>query len=603
MSQYKITYFDARGRAEVARLILKYAGVEFEDHRLQDHSYVGEHRDDFPFGQVPVLTIDGKVHIAQSFAMNRFLAKKYGLAGKDEMEQALVDSYGDFLNDANINLREFFWVTIGRAEGDLDKLTAEAKDYIDNKWKKFFDKIFEESGNGFLAKSGVTWVDFLAAEFYETSQNLKIDVVTNISNLKKLHDNVKALPQLKEYYSQRKPTMVQYKLTYFNLRGRAETARLILKYAGVDFEDFRFDSRDYVAEHRDEFPYGQVPILHVDGTVIAQSIAINRYLAKKYNLAGKDDIEQALVDSYVDFFTDLSNNVWPYIAVIMGMQEGDQDKLKEKAVEHTENKFVKYFNKLYETSGSGFLSKSGVTWADFFAAEFYETCANFDLKFITNIPNFKKLHDNVTMVQYKLTYFNLRGRAEPGRLILKYAGVDFEDFRFEDWSYITEHRDELPFGQVPTLNVDGTVIAQSYAIIRYFARKYNLAGKDDIEQALVDSYADFFNDLTDNVWPYCMVIMGLEEGDKDKLLEKAIAFTENKFVKYFNKVYEASGSGYLAKSGLTWADLVAAEFYETAASFDLKFITDISNYKALHDNVKKVPELEEYYENRKQSNV
>ena len=40
-----------------------------------------------------------------------------------------------------------------------------------------------------------------------------------------------------------------------------------------------------------------------------------------------------------------------------------------------------------------------------------------------------------TTNKIKLTYFNGKGRTEPARLILAYAGVDYEDNRieFEDW--------------------------------------------------------------------------------------------------------------------------------------------------------------------------
>ena len=34
MPSYKLIYFDARGRAETARIIFKLAGVEFEDKRI-----------------------------------------------------------------------------------------------------------------------------------------------------------------------------------------------------------------------------------------------------------------------------------------------------------------------------------------------------------------------------------------------------------------------------------------------------------------------------------------------------------------------------------------------------------------------------------------
>lgn len=51
-----------------------------------------------PFGMLPILEIDGK-QVGQSNAVARYLAKQYGLAGKDDWEalqcDALVDTLGD----------------------------------------------------------------------------------------------------------------------------------------------------------------------------------------------------------------------------------------------------------------------------------------------------------------------------------------------------------------------------------------------------------------------------------------------------------------------------------------------------------------------------
>ena len=41
------------------------------------------------------------------------------------------------------------------------------------------------------------------------------------------------------------PNMPQLKLMYFNLRGRAEMARLVLAQAGVEYEDFRFEREQW----------------------------------------------------------------------------------------------------------------------------------------------------------------------------------------------------------------------------------------------------------------------------------------------------------------------------------------------------------------------
>ena len=51
-------------------------------------------------------------------------------------------------------------------------------------------------------------------------------------------------------------------------------------------------------------PWGQIPILEVDGKVYGQSNAIARYLAKKYNLVGKNEFESLKCDEIVDAFKD-----------------------------------------------------------------------------------------------------------------------------------------------------------------------------------------------------------------------------------------------------------------------------------------------------------
>ena len=106
--------------------------------------------------------------------------------------------------------------------------------------------------------------------------------------------------------------MPQYKLTYFNLRGRAELARLIFHYAGQEFEDVRLEYGDgfprYSADWlkiRSQMPFLQVPVLEVDGTALGQSHTIGRYLARKFKIAGENEMEEAQADMYVDHIYDL----------------------------------------------------------------------------------------------------------------------------------------------------------------------------------------------------------------------------------------------------------------------------------------------------------
>ena len=79
----------------------------------------------------------------------------------------------------------------------------------------------------------------------------------------------------------------------------------------------------------------------------------------------------------------------------------------------------------------------------------------------------------------KLTYFDLQGRGELTRLLLKAGKVDFEDCRlqFSEWPAM---KPSTLFGGLPVLTWDGEEIAQQMAIVRFVARKVGLAGKTDL---------------------------------------------------------------------------------------------------------------------------
>lgn len=69
------------------------------------------------------------------------------------------------------------------------------------------------------------------------------------------------------------------KLLYFKFKGRAEPVRLALHIAGLPFEDCRLSSEEFVAI-QDTLPFGQLPVLEVDGELLAQSVGILHYVGR-----------------------------------------------------------------------------------------------------------------------------------------------------------------------------------------------------------------------------------------------------------------------------------------------------------------------------------
>lgn len=88
-----------------------------------------------------------------------------------------------------------------------------------------------------------------------------------------------------------------------------------------------------------------------------------------------------------------------------------------------------------------------------------------------------------------LNYFAIRGRAEPIRLALAVANVDYEEVT-TDFEAMKKGAGttEFPFGQCPCYKDEDleNPISQMDAVVRHIARKHNLYGKNLAEQAMID---------------------------------------------------------------------------------------------------------------------
>ncbi|CAJ0605918.1 unnamed protein product [Cylicocyclus nassatus] len=204
------------------------------------------------------------------------------------------------------------------------------------------------------------------------------------------------------------------------------------------------------------------------------------------------------------------------------------------------------------------------------------------------------------MVHYKLTYFDGRGSAEIIRQIFVLAGQEYEDVRLtqEEWP---KHKSEMPFGQMPVLEVDGKKLAQSFAIVRFLARKFGYAGKTPFEEALVDSIADQWKDFMNEIQPAMKVVLGFEEGDLNKLTKEILFPARDRFFGYMTNFLKANKSGYLIGDSLTFADLYLAEYSSEFAKKIPGLFDGFPEVKAHAEMIRSNATLKKWIETRPQT--
>jgi len=202
------------------------------------------------------------------------------------------------------------------------------------------------------------------------------------------------------------------------------------------------------------------------------------------------------------------------------------------------------------------------------------------------------------MPAIKLTYFNLKARAEPARLILKQAGVEFEDCRlpapWDDMAPWTALKPMTPFGQLPMLCVDGTVISQSRTIARYVAVENGLAGKNAMENAQMDEIVDALSDATE--LQYNAYLFEKDETKKAQLQKDFNEKTLPTLIKNIDRRLTERGGEFLVGGRLSWADISAYHFFTELA--DQSLVKANCKLNALMERVASQPNIKKWLDSR-----
>ena len=203
----------------------------------------------------------------------------------------------------------------------------------------------------------------------------------------------------------------------------------------------------------------------------------------------------------------------------------------------------------------------------------------------------------ITLYYFKIPFW----RAEVTRLSLYIGNIPFEDYRIEGDDYDKfkktgelPNKKIAPFKQLPVVDVDGKIFAQTGAIARFCGKLSGLYPKnDDYKAALIDQIIEGAQDIN-----YLVTLSSRDKDPEKKKVARDILATRHlpKWFKFLEDLLKQNTkSVYFVENELTIADLAIWRLLGWLKSGMLDGVptTILDNY----DNLNKL--REEIYKNPK----
>lgn len=201
--QYKLRYFDIRGRGEPLRIIFHYAGVEFEDERIQFPDFPSI-KPTLPLGFLPVITTPNGVEISQTLATIMYLGDEFNLYGSGSEQRAIINCCLISLKELHDDFANITVFLKDEAEKEKTRKSLSAKVQV---FYVFLEKLrSENSSSKYLVGDKPTIADLYFFDTYEAINTVLPgeDNINKFPKLKKLDEDVRNLDSVKKYLETRK---------------------------------------------------------------------------------------------------------------------------------------------------------------------------------------------------------------------------------------------------------------------------------------------------------------------------------------------------------------------------------------------------------------
>lgn len=183
--------------------------------------------------------------------------------------------------------------------------------------------------------------------------------------------------------------MAEVKLHYFKGRGRAETTRWMLAANAIPFENAPVLTPGDLGALRasGKPPFGQLPVLEIDGMCLSQSTAMLRYLARKGGFYGDTDEERVWIDMTAGAVADFAETV---------MQAPFQPDAAAvtRSLSAAVAKFGPHFERRLAATG-GLVAGSRMSFADIVMAEALEHYLEWEPDVLAGYPRMAALRRRV----------------------------------------------------------------------------------------------------------------------------------------------------------------------------------------------------------------
>jgi glutathione S-transferase len=195
-----LTYFDiAASRGEECRLALHLAGVPFKDERLKREEFAAR-KASFPFGSLPVLTVEGHAPLAQSNSILRLVGREHGLHPAEPWAAAREEAIMESVEDMRWHMRP-----MARIKDPAEKKRAReeaASGYLQD-WARHIEHQIEGPFVGGAAIHVVDLKLFVAIHSYlvGTLEHVPTDVFKDFPKLLGVYEAVKKHPKIVEWYA------------------------------------------------------------------------------------------------------------------------------------------------------------------------------------------------------------------------------------------------------------------------------------------------------------------------------------------------------------------------------------------------------------------